>query len=69
MKKREKDSGAVFMSSLKKVFLNTLGFQHTYKYKLKFCKYLWLEQDLEEFDYKSDPVRLQLIGSQILNDI
>lgn len=32
-------------------------------------KYLWLPSELEEPDYKEDPVRIDLLSSQILSDI
>lgn len=41
MKNKDKDSFK--MKDLKKAFLNKLGLKHIYKYKLIFCKYLWLE--------------------------
>ncbi|KAL4449683.1 hypothetical protein ABPG74_007506 [Tetrahymena malaccensis] len=67
--KRDKESSKKKILDFGESILNKLGLKHNHKYKLKFCKYMWLEKDLEEFDYKSDPVRLQLMASQILNDI
>ncbi|EAR98278.2 RhoGEF domain protein (macronuclear) [Tetrahymena thermophila SB210] len=67
--KIEKESSKKKILDFGESILNKLGLKHNHKYKLKFCKYMWLEKDLEEFDYKSDPVRLQLMASQILNDI
>ncbi|KAL4495468.1 hypothetical protein ABPG72_020209 [Tetrahymena utriculariae] len=67
--KKDKDSSKKKILDFGESILNKLRLKQNHKYKLKFCKYMWLEKDLEEFDYKSDPVRLQLMASQILNDI
>lgn len=50
-------------------FGQTLGLKKEEKLSLIFKKYLWLDQELEEVDYRQDLVRLKLLRCQIFEDI